>query len=163
MDPEVRKQLIVWQGRVNESRAVHYETAKQYERRDLLLGVPVVMLTTLVGTSVFAALGQSVHLWAQIAVGLCSVVAAVLAGLQTFLRFAERAEKHRMVAVRYGALNRKIEALLALGGDLPRDQVLGLCKRIDDLSAEAPSTPNWVWELVTKRSKADVTAQSQEP
>ena len=161
MDDNSKKLLLEWQRRVREHRTVHYEASKHYERRNLFLGIPVVVLTTVVGTSVFAALGKSVNPAAQIAVGLCSVIAAIFAGLQTFLRYAERAEKHRVVAVRYGALNREFEQLLAFGDAVPHDDVSALRKRIDDLGGEAPSTPTWIWELVVRQLGADGSAWAQ--
>jgi hypothetical protein len=65
-------------------------------RLNYLLGVPVVVLTTFVGTSVFATLQEDVNTSLRILVGAVSVFAAVLASLQTFLRYPERAEKHRI-------------------------------------------------------------------
>jgi len=69
----------------------------------------VVVLTTVVGTSVFAALGKEVSLGARLAVGAVSVLAAVLAALQTFLRLSERAESHKKSAAGYAAFRRDIE------------------------------------------------------
>jgi hypothetical protein len=79
-------------------------------------GLPAIIFSTIVGTSVFASLNNdNIPQWAKIAVGLISVVAAVLMALQTFLGFSERAEKHRTTAVRYGAVGRQIEQFLETG------------------------------------------------
>lgn len=154
MDPQPLPLLKEWQSRLREARLVHYEAAKYYSRYNQWLGIPVVVLSTFVGTSVFAALGQSIDIRVQIVVGLCSVAAAMLAGVQTFFRFAERAEKHRAVAVQYAALNREIEELLAFGGEASREYISALRKRIDDLGKDAPSTPNWLWERAKKQAAA---------
>ena len=83
-----------------------------------VLGVPVIVLTTLVGTSVFASLSTQPDPRLQITTGIASVVAAVLAALQTFLGHSDRAEKHRLAGAKYGALGRQLEELLSTGADI---------------------------------------------
>ena len=70
-----------------------------------------MVLTTLVGTSAFASISKAQGNSIQgleidpdivlLAVGTISVLAAVLSSLQTFLRYATRAEGHRIAALRY--------------------------------------------------------------
>jgi hypothetical protein len=93
--PGVLDLLRDWSARAASSSAGHYSTAHGLSRRNILLGVPVVVLTTFIGTSVFATLQDDIDTSLKIFVGVISVTAAVLASLQTFLRFGERAEKHR--------------------------------------------------------------------
>lgn len=64
------------------------------------LGVPVVIITTIVGTTGFATLTDlgNTRIWIAIGTGLLSVTAAVLAAIQTFLSFGGRAEKHAVAA-----------------------------------------------------------------
>ena len=98
--------------------------ADRMRRRHLLLGIPVVVLTTLVGTSAFASLskahGDSITFLGVdpdvvlLVVGTISVLAAVLSSLQTFLRYATRAEGHRIAALRYETLRRDMATTLAL-------------------------------------------------
>jgi hypothetical protein len=85
--------------------------AKRLQRLHYWLGVPTVVLSAMVGTAVFVALGKVVDVWAQVAVGLTSMTAAVLAALQTFLRFAERAEQNRKLAAGFASLRREIEVV----------------------------------------------------
>src|SRR5262249_5393873 len=63
-----------------------------------------------------------VNLGLRIAVGMVSVLAAVLASLQTFLRFGERAEKHRTAAEAWAALKRDMEAKIALHPTYPESR-----------------------------------------
>ncbi|HYW20003.1 MAG TPA: SLATT domain-containing protein [Nodularia sp. (in: cyanobacteria)] len=143
--------LISWYQRLRESQFSHYEAAKTFERINYWLGIPSVILSTIVGTSIFATIGESVDTKAQIMVGLVSVVAAALAGLQTFLRFSERAEKHRAVAARYGALRREIEEFLSVGESITRESLTPVRQSIDRLAEEAPNVPSKIW---TKTQKA---------
>jgi len=105
--------LEAWASRVAAVEAGHFAMADRLTRDNFRLGIPVVILSTIIGTSVFATLGESVGLPLRITVGLLSVAAAVLASLQTFLRLGERSEKHRVAAALYSALRRDIESLLA--------------------------------------------------
>nr|MDQ5828128.1 SLATT domain-containing protein [Chloroflexota bacterium] len=104
--------LNIWYKRVSKTQRAHYLSAGHFGRRSYGLGIPVIALTTFVGTSLFATLQTGPEPWLQVLVGLASVLAAVLASLQTFLGYAERAEKHRVAGAKYGALGRELEALL---------------------------------------------------
>ena len=113
--PEVIDLLRDWQARARRSSEEHYALATSLARSNIRFGIPVVALTTLVGTTVFASLQRSdVNTGFRIAVGMISVLAAVLASLQTFLRFGERAEKHRAAAERWASIRREIDTRLAL-------------------------------------------------
>src|SRR5262249_53767340 len=103
-----------WRRRANESQYAHYETAKHFSRLNYLFGVPVVIATTVVGTSIFATLQEQGVLLLRVILGLISVAAAVLAALQTFLRYAERSEKHRAAGATFGAIRRELEQMHAL-------------------------------------------------
>lgn len=96
MDHQIIKKQ--WYNGVRIAHVAHIEAAKVFERRHIFLGVPVVILTTAVGTTVFAGIAESSTPIIKISVGIVSVIVAVLAGLQTFLRFSETAEKHRMAS-----------------------------------------------------------------
>ena len=137
--------LRAWFRRLRESQFSHYEAAKSLEGYTYWLGLPAILLSTFVGTSVFAALGRSVDPRLQINVGLVSVAAAMLSSIQTFLRFSERAEKHRSVAARYGALRREIEEILAQGGEMPGGSLSALRGKIDELAESAPNIPTRIW------------------
>src|SRR5262249_49289710 len=67
-----------------------------------------------VGTAIFASFGESLDPRLRIVFGFGSVLAAKLASLQTFLRFSERSEQHRMAAAKYGIVRREIEHTLAM-------------------------------------------------
>ncbi len=149
--PAVLDLLRDWASRAAASSDVHYSVAGRLSRRNVQFGVPVVALTSLVGTSVFATLQQNVQLGVRIAVGVSSVVAAVLASLQTFLRFAERTEKHRAAAESWAAVRREITEMLALHptylasrGD-PKQYLDDLRRRMDEISAQSPEMGDREW------------------
>jgi hypothetical protein len=139
-----RDLLKTWYDRSAGNQYLHYVAADHYRKATYLLGVPVIVLSAAVGTSVFASLQQQPTLWVQVSIGLASVVAAVLASLQTFLRYGERSELHRLAGAKYGAVGREIEHFLSRSDILADDQISELRKRIDALGLDSPNVPRFL-------------------
>lgn len=74
-----------------------------------LVGYPRRSDYPVVATSIFATLNSPPSLGWKVAAGLVSLLAAVVSALQTFFKFAERAEKQEAAGASYGALRRQIE------------------------------------------------------
>ena len=93
--------LLKWIRRARESQMSHYDMANFLGRRSRGLGVSVIAITSLIGTTAFLSMiATGVSPWVRIVIGLVSVLASVMASLQTFLRYAERAEQHRAAGAR---------------------------------------------------------------
>jgi hypothetical protein len=140
--------LSKWERRARESQFSHNESAKAFENAGYWLGIPVVVLSSTVGTTVFATLQKQVSFGVQLGVGAISVLAAILAGLQTFLRFPERAEKHKTVAADYGTVRRQIEEILALSHasrGSSKECLELVRKKLDALAEVAPNVPTRIW------------------
>jgi hypothetical protein len=140
-----------WESRATSSSEAHYAHATRLSKSNIRFGVPVVALTTFVGTSVFATLQEHVNIGLRVVVGLLSVLAAVLASLQTFLRFGERAEKHRAAAERWASVRREIDEMLALHptylasrGD-PKEYLDALRRKMDEISQQSPEMGEQGW------------------
>lgn len=132
--------VLAWLRRARASQLQHYEMAAILSKRGQWLGVPVILITAAVGTSVFASIAtEAVSLQAKLAVGMLSVLAAVLSSLQTFFKYAERSEKHRAFGARFGAIRREFESLYAAGSASRQpDYVHVLREKLDRLAEEAP-------------------------
>src|SRR5262245_45593146 len=130
-----------WYQRVAVTQRAHYLSADHFGSRKYWLGVPAVLLSTLVGTSVFATVQKQPELWLQITVGLASIAAALLTSLQTLLGYSERAEKHRVAGAKYGALGRELEQLRASATPPSPEALSEVRKRLDDLAVESPNNP----------------------
>ena len=99
-EPQAVKELLAgWLIHSHKARDRHDEASRRYARGHFALGIPSLIVSTVVGTSVFAALSSKEvpPLW----VGFLSILAAVLAALQTFMDFGGRSDKHRTAAVKY--------------------------------------------------------------
>jgi hypothetical protein len=145
MPPEVECLLTDWFRRARESQFIHYECGVWYGRLNYLLGIPTIILSTAVGTAVFASLETSTTGSERIVVGLVSILAAVLASLQTFLRFSERADLHRVSGSGYGAIRRSLEYLRTFPPAEPaalQQAVTAIKEAMDTLAKEAPAVPS---------------------
>ncbi|MFM0736054.1 SLATT domain-containing protein [Paraburkholderia xenovorans] len=135
--------LLKWIRRARESQMSHYDMADLLSSRERRVGWLVTALTAFVGTAVFASLNaNAVSPALRIVVGLVSVTAAVSSALQTFLRYAERAEKHRSAGARYGAVRRRLEAIFAGDPDaLDGHYLTAIRDELDRLAEDSPNVP----------------------
>jgi hypothetical protein len=134
----------IWYAQALGSEKLHTVAHHRYERLNFLVGIPVVVLSAITGTTVFASLGKSIDIAVAVAVGLISLLSSVLAALQTFLRFAEKSEQHRMSAARYRIAAREIEHVLAMS-PTGRGDAFSLMeewrKEFAALAANSPAVP----------------------
>ena len=100
----------------------------------------------------FATLQTKPGTWIQVALGLGSVAAGVLATLQMFYNYSERAEKHRIAAANYGALGRELELIRADPREPNITTLSELKERLDELALEAPATSERIYVAAVKRN-----------
>jgi hypothetical protein len=159
-----------WGRRAIAAQHAHYFLATRLHRRNLALGLPVVIVTAVVGTSVFATLSAAegqISPGLRVLVGSLSLLAAVLAAMQTFLRFAERSERHTQAGDWYSAIRREIEELLALPpekrGD-PKKALDLLRKELNKAGQIYPEIGEETWHRVAQQyGVAQPTFQSEAP
>jgi hypothetical protein len=104
--------LDQWKARISAAQHAHYYMMGRLWTLHAWLGVPVVVLTAVVGTSLFATLARSNSSTSsslRATLALISVAAAILSALQMFFKFGERAEKHAIAADWFSAVPRVIE------------------------------------------------------
>lgn len=144
--------LLAWLRRARESQFAHYAFADRLAWKGQTLGVPVILLTTLVGATALSSVAAAVvPTFAKVIVGALSLLAAVLSALQTFFKYAERAERHRVFGARYGALRRELEQLHSNGGKT-NDK---LRQALDKLAEDAPAVPEGVFRSVEGLAERD--------
>ena len=146
-----------WRQRTAAASEAHYKLASALRRKNLWLGVPVVFFTSIVGTSLFGTLADPNVLnppAVKIAIGLISLVAAILAALQTFLRFGERAEKHVVAADWYAAVRRDIDQLLALSAKergTPKSCFDRIRKQMSKVGQHSPEIGDRLWKVMATK------------
>ncbi|WP_233835534.1 SLATT domain-containing protein [Paraburkholderia sp. ZP32-5] len=149
--------LLKWIRRARESQMSHYDMADLLSARERQMGWLTTVLTAFVGTAVFASLSMPpVSIEMHIFVGLVSVAATVSAALHVFLRYAERAEKHRAAGARYGAVRRHLEAVFAGDPDAREGHYLSTLRtELDRLGEDSPNVPPRVFYRTQRALFAD--------
>jgi len=141
-----QKQLLKsWRDELGVTMHTHYALSTKIRLLNYILGVPCIIIAMLVATYIFFTINQDVVLWVKMLFGLLTLLLAILASLQTFLKYSEQAENHRNASARYQALFNGIDQLLVIP---PKDEAaLGIwCdkfrERWDELNLEAPNIAN---------------------
>src|SRR5262249_40342904 len=117
--------------------------------------IPVVIVSSLVGTAVFADWSKGPYkFW----VGSVSILAAVLASLQTFLKYGESATLHGAAADWFAAIRRDIEELLALPPELrgnPKECLDSIRQEMNKAGQKSPELSESLWRKTAWRFGVD--------
>jgi hypothetical protein len=138
-----------WHTGVRLMHIAHSRAASSHVRLNRALGVPVVIVTTVVGTTVFASLGNVPNTAVTIVVGVFSVAAAILSSLQTFLNHSGSAERHNAAAIKYGMLRRELEQFLDDTDDsrqILKEFMASFRARWDQVDQESPALSERIHE-----------------
>ncbi len=136
-----------WFRRARRNQRLHYQCADHFARRNRLLGIPAIVISSLVGSAVFASVEHEASGEMKIALGLLSIFAAVLASLQTFLSYSERAERHRITSARYASVRRQLELLAAVSDPSSPEIAIRLSavqQALDSCAEAAPQVPQTI-------------------
>ncbi|MGD0536033.1 MAG: SLATT domain-containing protein [Verrucomicrobiota bacterium] len=143
-----------WQRGTRVLQVAHILAANHTHRLNRFVGIIVVILTTIVGTSIFASLQSQATIFAKIVVGLLSLAAAVLSSLQLFFRHDDVVQRHKHAFARYGELRREIEQHLACPPNTANDFCV-IVERIrtswDSADKETPPLPQKLHDRAIKQ------------
>jgi len=98
-------------------KKIHFNAAIRNHRWHCRLGVTVLVVSTIVGSSLFALLGRTIPEPAKWCGAGLSLIAALAAGIQTFFHFEKQAHAHNAIGLRYLSLAKRCSRLLAAYGD----------------------------------------------
>ena len=138
----------------------HYRMSETAKARHNQLGIPVTVATTVVGTAIFATINSPTQsIWIQVAAGLLSLAAAVLAALQTFFNFSDVASQHKDAAASYEATRHQLDWFILSNArfqaesnlDEPLKALREIAAGLDEVAKKAPSIPDSVYDAVQTR------------
>jgi hypothetical protein len=93
--------------------------------------------------------------------GIVSITATILSALQTYLNFAEQAEKHREAGARYAEIRRQFDLIdieFSRGGSDIREQAVARLKeivnRLDEIGNKSPSIPDRIYDAARRSANA---------
>jgi hypothetical protein len=132
----------------------YFERASILAALNYLIGVPVVLITALAASEIVAsrAVDEPVPIW----VGFITVSATVLASLQTFFRFGERAAFSAQAGHRYSLLRRRIEDAIARPPPDLDDEFAEIRKETDKAGEQSPpiGERRWLtWEAYARKEQ----------
>lgn len=163
MTNEQKKQVEEWRDDMALIFRAQYESSLKTQRLNYWVGIPSAVLSAIVGTSIFAALDNNPSATDKIIVGCTSILVVVLTSLQTFLRYSERAEAHRMAGAKFAGLSKELSQILVCP---PADDaefskwMTSFRGRWDKLSEESPTALPVIWKQILQKIKASKTKAS---
>ena len=139
----VENLLSQWYHEASVNRDANASKARWNQTLHYVLGVPVIIFSSIVGSAAFSQLyAQEGSYDIRFVAGVLSIVSAILAGLQTFFGFGKRAEKYRVVGVGYEQLAMEIQKIQALPVHLRGEVVERINTLEDRLAALAQGSPD---------------------
>src|SRR4051812_9919492 len=139
----------------------HYLAGKAASATNARLGVPVVVLTAVAGTSIFASISKEPSTGARVATGAVVVLAAVMASVQTYFQLGQRADRHRASGARFAEMSNRLEVLLLRSrcDDATRSSVLdefgALVDQVGATESASPDVPDRFWEQARREEASD--------
>ncbi len=145
----------------------HYDMAEVFRWRHRKFGLFVVGVTSIVGAAALGSLAKladpSYEVWVKLAIGLLSLLATVLAALQTFLGYSDLQAQHKRAGDGYSTVRREVESLAMKYPDATgaadekgTKEFDALKKVLDDLDKASPTVPDFAYE----RAKAKTPTES---
>lgn len=157
MDDILEKAQAYWMS-AGRTGLAHYRAAEIAAKRHKRIGIPNVAISAIVATSVFSTLSDSVDIRIKIATGIIALIAAILASLQAFLSYGDRAEKHKAAGAKYGSIRRKLDMFILEFSEQQNvnrnDAITKLNQIAEEINSLATDSPT-LTEKVYKQAKED--------
>ncbi len=148
MKKEQNELLLTWDSDLRIICHSHYDASVSSSKKHYILGILTIVLTAIVGTTIFSTIQKNSDLKTQITTGILSFFAVVFASLQTFLKLSEKAEKHRTSGAKFGSLLKELEHQMVLKKSASEFEQWSnsFRKRWDDISIQCPTVPKKIWK-----------------
>lgn len=177
--PELDKLLRKWKKQINKREKGHMTLSRKYNRRHYILGIPATIFSALIATGVLATFRNcdpekddqcDTDQWVRFTVGMASLISTGVTALQTFMNYQSESEKHKSAADDYGSLERTIDTMLLVPGEIRGDPIASLQNirsQYDDLVRRTPPLPESFdtelkYEMITPESLSNSIKVHQE-
>ena len=156
--PGPEKIVSKWLKRASRIQNRHYDASASLMRWHYGTGAPLVVLSVIEGSSLLLKVSEVDFVTdtaAAIVTGFIGLLVAVLAAMQAFMSFETRSRLHYDAGVKYGAIKRKLEAVIssAPSGEHVASTLDTLAPEWDSLAEESPPIPHSVWQRAERRDK----------
>jgi hypothetical protein len=128
----------------------HHVASNGWSRRNLWLGLPVVIISGLVGATTFSQYAES-YPTVKLVAGLLSLAVAVLSGITTFLNPNDKESAHLSAANGFDKLNNdarlfwSVDCWQESSDAVLTSQLKEMVGRKNELNSNSPQIPNWAY------------------
>jgi hypothetical protein len=134
-------------------RWLHDRAEKIFTRSNMMITIPVIILSTLTGTANFAVDSfipegnPGTKKYVAAGIGAVSIFAGILSTLGNFFQYAQKSESHKVAGINWGKFQRQVTVELAIHPDERIDAMdfLKICRQdLDRLIEQSPPIPDTV-------------------
>jgi len=127
----------------------HYCAARRWNGRNLWLGLPMVVISSIAGAAAFTHAAKE-YFWLGIVAGAASITVAVLSAINTFLNPNEKEAAHLTAAHAFDKLNNEARVFWSIECWYGTEETLtaklkDLIARKDQLNSDSPQIPRWAY------------------
>lgn len=138
-----------WLKRARESQLSHHLMSEKLHSYHTYLGVAVIGVTGIAGATTIAS---QLTADSKLVIGLFTLFATILSGLQTFLKLEEKANRHRLAGAAYGEVRRKLEFASTLAVDQAEARLIAAENEFNKLARESPVVSKRILDQALKRA-----------
>lgn len=158
---EIENHITHFRLRAHRKARAHYLASKSLANRHLWIGIPIIIISTIVGSSAIIEHAEnSIHFTSQ-ALASLSLIAATLSAFQTFFGFSNQSVKHKSAASQYNAIYRKMSLLHTkyLSNHFDKQLIFGEIESIqkdwDAIESKALDVPDRLYDKAKKEQLSD--------
>jgi hypothetical protein len=142
-----------WEKRLSIRRNGQLEQRSHFRVRNKQIGIPTIIVSSIVGSAVFGTIGTTDMVTLQFAAGVLSIIAAALSAVQTFLGYDSLSEQSKYAASGYSSLLRKLERYIETNPDtMDADFMKEFSDEWDKVDNDAPLLPKSARVLLEQAS-----------
>lgn len=148
MDKEIEL-LKRWLRRIKRKQLAHRLSAKRKGHYHLIMGIPVVIISAIVGLFAFSSIESDNKFFL---IGTLSLLVSILSSLQTFLKFELKAKLHQDADIGYSEIRMDIEESLTFIHVSDKEEIKARCEKIrakiENVNHHSPLISESIWKQV---------------